>query len=510
MSRSPRRTLIAALTVALLVAISACTSARSATGEGGTLRVGIGNDIVPAAIFTSSNDGINLLIGQVYDNLVDYPVDGLEPEPSLATDWELAEDGLSLALGLRDDVTFHTGREFTSADVEFSVRTWADPKWTVQLQRTAAAVTGFDTSDPHRIVLEFDHPISNIFDLLDMLPIIDSETFDELETGDSYVGTGAFEFVSWSPGSSLSFIRNEDYWRGAPELEAIEVSITPNAQASVSQLRSGQLDVIVNGSARDLDSLADTGDYTVTELEGSERQTYVGTNVSHPALSDVRLRQAIAYAVDRERIVDEVYRGVGYAINLPWPRYSPAFDEEKNETYARDVEAAQDLVAQIGDVPNLPLEYAGNNPAHEAIAQIVQANLEEVGITVDLIPGEQAQLVQKLIGQEFEALWILDHLFAQWTPSTLTVSAYPFNANSNTSLFDDDDYRTHADTAWKTPDGLSDEALAAYDQLSDDLLEHLFLIEFAITFNRIAANDAVSGFTWTKRGEPRFYETTLG
>ena len=151
--------------------------------------------------------------------------------------------------------------------------------------------------------------MSNIFDLLDMVPIVDEESFDGLKDGSEYVGTGAFTFEGWQPGASMSFARNEDYWDGAPNLDGVEVSVITDANAEVSQLRAGQLDAIVGGSFRDLRSLERSGDFDVQPYEGAENQYYVGSNVEHPALKDVKLRQAIAFAVDRQRIADDVLKG---------------------------------------------------------------------------------------------------------------------------------------------------------------------------------------------------------
>jgi peptide/nickel transport system substrate-binding protein len=514
----PRRTL-PALVAILAVVLAGCSSARGEQGgdgggsggskAGGTLHVGTTVDLVPAAIFTNSNDTINLVIGQVYDSLVDYPTDSLEPEPRLATKWRTSADGLTTTVDLRDDVTFHDGKEFTSKDVETSIKAWADPKWTVQFQRTAAAITGFDTSDPHRIVLTLDHPLSNIVDLFDVMPIIDGDTLGDLETGKAYNGTGPFEFVSWKPQSRLEFERNDDYWDGAPKLAGVEVKIVPDAQSLVSQLRSGQLDVIQGAGNRDLESLAKSGDYEAIPFEGSERQTYVGTNVSNPVLKDVRVRQAIAYAVDRDRIVDDVYRGVGYPISLPWPKYSPAYDEAKNNTYQRDVAKAKSLVAKIGTIPTLPLEYSTANPNNEAIAQIVQADLADVGIKVELQPNENATHIERLINGEFSALWILDHAYAQYSPSTLAVTAYPFNADKNSSNFDNAKYKRDAETAWELPKAGSKEAVAAYARLSDDLLKNLFLIEMSTTYFEAGVASYVKDLAWTKRSEPTFATTWL-
>ncbi|QLQ10324.1 MAG: ABC transporter substrate-binding protein [Nocardioidaceae bacterium] len=445
----------------------------------------------------------------MYDSLVDVPIDSVEPTPSLATDWKLGDDGLSLTLNLRDDVKFHSGRDFTSEDVAFSIKTWADPKWTVQFQRTAAAITDFDTTDPHTVVLKFDHKLSNVFDLLDVLPIIDSETFDGLGEGKAYVGTGPFTFESWTPQSELTFAKNADYWGNEPKLDGIEVHIVPDAQSLTSQLRTGQLDLAIGVSNRDVDTLVKTGDFTDTAYEGSERQYYVGTNVTNPALKDVRVRQAIAYALDRERIVADVFQGNGYPIVAPWPKYSPAYDEDINQKYSRDVDKGKALVEEVGNIPTLSLEYSTGSPTYEAIAQIVQANLADIGIKVDLVPNEHPTHIDRLINGKYTALWILDHAYAQWTPSTLAVTAYPFNADKNSSNFVDAKYKKDANAAWEVADGTSPEAVEAYRKVTEDLVENLFLIESNVTWIRIPVSTGVHDLAWTKRSELVLTDTWL-
>jgi peptide/nickel transport system substrate-binding protein len=479
--------------------------------DGGVLRLGVPTDLSPTVVFSNTAEGTNTLIGLVYDSLVDYDKDSLEPKPALATSWKLAPDGKSLTLKLRDDVAFHSGRKFTSKDVEFSIKnTFADPTWAVQLQRTAAAITSYDTSKPDEITLGFDQPLSNIFDLLDMVPIVDSETFDQLKEGKAYVGTGPFEFKSWQPGSKMEFTANKDYWGGAPHLDGVEVSVITDANAEVSQLRAGQLDAIVGGSNRDLESLKDSGKFNVEPYEGAESQEYVGANVDNPALKDVRLRQAIAYAVDRDRILDEVYRGVGRANSLAWPTYYPAYDKELDQYYQRDVAKAKDLVAQVGgDIPVLPLGYPAGNPNLEATAQIVQANLEEVGIKTKLEPVEQAQFIQQLITGKFEALWILTHGYAQYTPSTLAVSAYPFNADKNASHFSSPAYSKDSLDAWHLTDPNGAEAKSVYERLSKDLLDNAFLIELVTTYQQVSSSKAVHDIAWSKRGELDLSDTYL-
>lgn len=512
--RSARRRLrVAAVAATLslgLLAVNGCSSAvGEARGTGGgsddqILTIAATSDIVPATIFTNSAEASNTLIGSVYDSLVDYDLDSLEPRPRLATDWKLSPEGTQLVLNLRDDVTFHSGRAFTSKDVEFSIKTWADPRWTVQFQRTAAAVTGFDTTDPHRITLTFEHPLSNVFDLLDTLPIIDSDSIDDLASGKEYVGTGPFRFTSWTPGASLKLTRNDDYWGEEPALGGVEVTLVPDAQAQAAQLRAGQVDLATGASPRDIASLSKDDAFEVSTFAGAENEIYVGADLNNPALKDKRVRQALAWALDRERIVKEVYQGNGRPANLPWSATGPGYDAATDATYTHDVTKAKALLAKsssTGVLPTLPLSYPAGNATYEAVAQIVQANLSEVGITVELKPIEYTAFIKSLIGGTFGGLWILQHNYAQYTPSTLAVSAYPFNAEHNASHFVSTEYQAASEAAWKRPNGTDAEAIKAYRRLNQVLLDNVFLVEIAVLPPQIVASSGVEGLDLSKRNE---------
>ncbi|MEV6770375.1 ABC transporter substrate-binding protein [Nocardia sp. NPDC051030] len=514
-----RGSAVAALAIFGGGALAACTSAvNQAKGggddnaqpvRGGTLKYGVGLDLIPANILTNTGT-TPWVVGLVFESLVRYPHDKLEPQPLLAKSWTLAPDGKSIALELRDDVKFHSGRAFTSKDVEFALRTYADPKWSAQLKSTAAAITAFDTTDPHKIVLTLSQPLSNLFDLLDTVPILDSESIDQLATGDKLVGTGPFRFVSRIPNSQLVFEKNPNYWiPDRPYLDRVEFTVITDNQAQLNALKTGQIHLADAITYRDNENLGKTAGFKTIPYEGAELQTYVGANVQDPALSDVRLRQAIAYAIDRERIVAEVFRGAGYPVSLPWPKGSPAFDTTRNARYSRDLAKAKQLLSQLPKPPKLPLTYSTAYNAFEATAQIVQANLAEIGIEVELQPVENGTFVKQLIGAQFPGLWLTDHSWAQLVPSTLAVSAYPFNARKNSSHYESPAYVAASDAAWKLPQGTGPEAVQAYGALSDQLLEGLFLIEIGVRYQQGAATTKLHGFNWTKRRETLFTEAFL-
>ena len=465
------------------------------TAGGGRITAGIGQDLIPGNFFTNCSTGVTI-IGLVFESLIRYRNDKVVDTRDWRPPGSWPTTGKSITLDLRDDVKFHSGRPFTSKDVEASIKAYADPKWNGQLRSTAVAVTSFDTSAPHRVVLKFEHPLSNILDLLDTAPIIDSETLDKIATGEAFVGTGPFKWTKWVPNASLT--RNENYWvPERPYVDGVDVKVVTDPKALLSALKSGQIEYAAGLSYRDMEVLVKSDGFAI---EGAEQQIYVGANVTVGPLKDLRVRQAIAYAIDRERIVTEVLRGVGYTINLPWPKYSPAFDAQENAS-SRDVDKARKLVADYGKVPSITYTYSNASPLLEATAAIVQSNLAEVGIPVELDPVDQAQFVKQLIGAQFAGIWIAVHSWAQYTPSTLTVSAYPFNAHKNASRYESTRYIAHADAAWTVPDGTSAAAVADYAKLSDELLGALFLIEIAVVQGQWATSAKLQGLDYTKRSE---------
>lgn len=505
-----RRTLLSGLAGGVvLLGLTACQSAvdqqsSGTASKGGTLLGGINTDLVPANFYTNSNYGVTTIIGLVYESLLLYRLDKLEAEPRLATKWDISDDGLTVTLTLREGVKFHSGREFTSKDVEFSLKTYADPAWNGQLQSTAAAISSYDTSDPHTAVIHLAHPMGNIIDLLEIVPIVDSESIEGIKDGSKYVGTGPFKFDKWTPNARLEFSKFDDYWvDGKPYLDAVSIAIIPDPTQLTNQIKSGQIDYAYGTSYLDAEKLAKNADkFTMTQLAGAEQQIYVGVNITVPGLDDIKVRQAIAYALDRDRIMTEVYRDSGYPVNLPWPKYSTAYDAKLNQTYTRDVAKAKQLLKEYGkEVPAVKLTYGVPNALYEATAQIIQANLKEVGITIELDPVDPATFTSQLIGAKFPGLWTTFHSWAHYTPSTLTVSAYPFNAAHNSSHYSNPTYTKDADGAWKQADGAGAAAVTEYGKLSKDLLDALFLVEIGVVEDRWVTSAAVHDVAYTKRHE---------
>ena len=175
-----------------------------------------------------------------------------------------------------------------------------------------------------------------------------------------------------------------------------------------------------------------------------------------------------------------------------------------NEHYTRDTDRARQLLAEAGGaetIPEIPVSYTAGSGSEQNIAQIIAANLDEIGLRTRLDPQENAVMIDRLRGGTFDGLWVLGHSFAQYTPSTLSVSAFPFNSEKNASNFLDDDYATDATDAWTVADADSSEASTIYRRLNNDLLEDAFILELVAPDSPLVTTSALHGVTWSKRSE---------
>jgi peptide/nickel transport system substrate-binding protein len=487
---SRRTALRAAGTGALLLGASGvlagCRSAVSEDGKasggpqrGGTLTIAANQDFTPALLFTQS--GLSLQNRLIYNTLTRYD-DQLEPQPELATSWEYATDGKSVTLRLRDDVAYHDGRAFTADDVIFAVRNLTKPERSAQLAATAKAVTGFDKRGDHELVLKLAHPVSNLFDLFEFMIIADRHTVDEAVKGTKLNGTGPFRFTKWRPGTGLSLTRNEKYWvPRRPYLDAVELRVYTQPDALLSALRSGQAQLSYNVPGRQLATLKGDAGFTIKEYDTGSGAVYVGATVTEAPADNKAFRQAIAWAVDRDRVVTQALGGYGLASAAPWPRSSPAYTEANRTHYRHDPAKARELLKSSGvsTKQTLPLGHP-TTPLHVAIAEIVQYDLKQVGIKTELQPFDPASFQKKLISGTMPTLWINSHSFSQVHPATLAVSAYPFNEAHNTSHFSSTEYTEIVEEAWRSKDADGAAAKALYQKVSDLLLDEAFIIDLAV------------------------------
>ena len=372
------------------MAMAACNSGQNV---GGTLI--IGSTQVPRHLNGTVQSGYATAVPGTQLNASPLLYDAeYNPMPYLAHDWDVADDGLSVTLHLVEDAVFHDGMPITSADVAFSIQT-------VQahhpFKTMYAPVTNVDTPDEHTAVINLSQPHPAILLAMSpgLLPIIPKHIFDdgqEMPThprnSEDFVGSGPFRLTEYEPGTIIRMERFDDFFiEGTPCLDEIVMEITPESTAIVLGLENGttHLSSTLGPSANVL-RLMDNPDVEVSAKghEAIGQINWLEMNVNDPALSDKRVRQAIAYAIDRDFLSEVIDQGITFPVPTGIAAASPFHNPNVNH-YDKDIDRAKALLAEAGYGPGelqLSIDYIP--PAFVVQAEYVQQQLEEAGIEVEL------------------------------------------------------------------------------------------------------------------------------
>lgn len=439
-------------------------------GGGGTIRVGIPSDVTPdsAQVFQAANQPLRRT---VFDYLLDKNPDG-SYRPALAAGYEWNADKTSLVLTLQDGVTYHTGRTFGPDDVVFSVKTAVADGSKVQASKLLSRASDIAKSGDNEVTVTFDKPFTGYLDALAMLPMIDEKTHADLASGKQVVGTGPFTWKAWTPGSTLQLARNTDYWRdGLPYADAVEFSVIAESQAMLAAIQSGSLDLVNRMIPRDAAKLKEDSKYQVQTTEGFD--VYVGVNVAVQPLDDIKVRQAIAYGLDRKRIADQVYSGFAAPSCVPWSSSTPGVTKEMVEHYSYDVAKGKALLAEAGAAgTEIELTSFASDPAYAAIADIVQYGLEQIGLKIKPASYDQATFTKQIQTASFKGLWVTPVALTTMGLVTAMLTANPLKVGKNAHNFIDPQYENDVNGVL---DATSDTAFAdANATLTNFMLEQAY------------------------------------
>ncbi|SFZ86506.1 peptide/nickel transport system substrate-binding protein [Devosia enhydra] len=461
----------------------------------GTLRVGTLNDI--ANYDPQQFSTINFpLIKNLYDSLIEYTENG-EPVPSLAESWEIAEDNRSVTVTLRDDVTFHSGKTMTSADVDATLQKGANPERGKNVFATMAVVENWETPDATTVKLNFKQavPDKQILDLLQFLIVLEAEGVDNIEAVPA--GTGPFKLANRVVGQSITLEANENYWReGEPILEGVEFTVFTEDASMTAALESDALDLIYNGSSRAAVRLRDAG-YTVVAGPGKLVQVF-RINTTRGPFQNESFRQAFNYLMDRDAILRVGYAGLGEVTALPWAPASPAADPAYNETYAYNLDKAKELLDASGlsDAEKSDWTILTNGGQEDAVAisQIVQGSLAEIGINVELDVRQSAEFTTALLAGDFFATFGGVGNVQKFPSRVATNSIY--RTVNNPVLKDPHPHPEYVAAIEQVNSAFGEDVQAAYDNLNKVLVESAFGIPTnSYETGLIVAAPDVGGFT---------------
>jgi oligopeptide transport system substrate-binding protein len=355
----------------------------------------------------------------------------LEVVPDIAESWNIGSDGMTYTFHLRNDVRFHDGRKVTAEDFKYSIERAADPATgsriaeayigdivgvTEKLAGLAVEVSGVRVIDEYTLEITIDAPKAYFLSKLTH-PAAYVVDRNNVESGAGWWrepnGTGPFKLQEWSSGFQIVLERNGNYYRGAAKLESVIFRLQGNAMMTYE---NGGIDIVAVG-ASNIDRVLDPENPLNRELvAGSELSLYyIGFSVNEPPFDDPKVRQALCHAVDKEKIVDILYKNTVLAAYGILPEGMPGYSDELSGLEF-DVPKAQQLLAESGYRYNMPPivlsvsgSCAGVSSTVIAIAYMWQENL---GIEVRVEAVDFIKLITEASRGELQAFqvgWIADY-----------------------------------------------------------------------------------------------------
>lgn len=463
---------------------------------GGTLRFVTSSE--PTSLDTHTIQGALFdNVFQVYDTLTAYDGD-LTPKPRLAETWDISSDYKQIKLNLRKGVQYHDGREFTSDDVKWNFQRMVDPKNNSLLGAYAKLIADIGTPDKSTVVLRFDQPRSGIFDLFAWANMQQRETLEGPDPTHTAVGTGPFKLVEYRQGQSMSFTRNPAYWEsGKPYLNELQFTFSPDRQAGVVQLEAGAMDVMTFPPARDGARLQTDSKFKVlSNAQTSGQWWLVAWNVTLPPGDQKLVRQAVNYAIDRQRIADTyLLKQYGPAEALPWPAHSPAYDAAKNKAYAYDLDKAKALLKQAGiDSLQMDSTFRSNSEEGAGISQIIQGDLDRLGIKVTVRNLEPGAYVEQTRALSYKGMLPAFSGFAAMDPASLFLFNPFMGVNSLSTGYKNDRFAQLVASAGAELDPAKRKQI--YSDLNDMILDESAVMVLCPNASRVITSARVNGVRW--------------
>ncbi len=391
------------------LAAALATGAIPAAAQQTEVRIGVALEPPILDPTAGAAEAIDIVVYQnVFEGLTRVDQNGAV-QPGLATDWTISEDGLTYTFTLAGGVTFHDGSTFDADDVKFTFERILGPDSVNAHKEFYEPIESVTVIDPLTVELKLSRQIGNLlFDLgRGDAVIVAPESADN--NANEPIGTGPFAFVQWDRGSRVILERYEPYWGEAPALSRATYLFIDDTAAMTSALLAGNIDGTNNFGQEALAVFEGNPQFTV--LVGStEGETILATNNQKAPFDDLKIRQAMAHALDREAIIEGATYGYGTPIGSHFAPHHPSY-VDLTGTYPYDPDTARALLAEAGYPDGFsatlklpPLAYA------RLSGQIIASQFAEVGIRLELINVEFAQWLEDVYSNKDYDLTIISHV----------------------------------------------------------------------------------------------------
>jgi peptide/nickel transport system substrate-binding protein len=407
-------------TTAPAAAPTAPAAAAPASGTaGGTATLPIGADPTlnpwhPNAFVES------LFVNRVLFGGLAKPGKDLNPAPDLAASWKAADDGMNWTFTLRDNVTWSDGQPFTAADVDYTFNQIVlKPDAGANGRGNFSAVTDVKVVDPKTVVFNLKSPFAALPAYLAYnAGILPKHVFDG--AGDPWalnsfnkgtpVTTGPFKVQNFNAGQNVILTRNDTYYAGKPLLDQLVFKVVADANTQIAQALSGELQIMILDNKAAVDRLKGARGISV-QPRTLVQYYWLALNQTDPRFQDVRVRQAIEYAIDRNAIIQAIEKGYGSVANSAIvPALKAYYDASLESRYAYDPAKASALLSEAGWTPSgpdgvvqkdgQPFSFTmdvGQRGVLQPTNELIQQNLKKVGIGAELNSMEWNAYIQKVV-----------------------------------------------------------------------------------------------------------------
>ena len=344
-------------------------------------------------------------VAYVFDGLTRFTPDA-KVVPGLAKSWDVGADGITYTFHLRRGVKFHDGRAFSATNVVNSFQRVLDPAtkggrgWPLYPIKgaedyaagKAKAISGMAAPDDSTVVITLKEPFS-IFPKLLAMPVTsivpDNPAAD---FGQKPIGTGPWKFVEWRHDDYLRFAKNPDYFDGPPKTDSLMPRIVPEASTATAEFEAGNVDVLNVPDEAGKSWQVDPEKKKLLTSAPALRFWYVAINNTRGPLKDVRVRQALNYAVDVSTTLSQVMAGRGAVANGVIPPILGGYDPNR-KPYPHDVAKAKQLLAAAGHPNGIDVDlWAATTDQSPRLSQTIQANLAEAGIRAKIIQRDASSM----------------------------------------------------------------------------------------------------------------------
>ena len=375
-----------------------------------------------------TSDGTSHEVGDlIYTGLIKRDKD-LKLIPSLAESWELSKDCLTLAFRLRKDAKWHDGHPFTAEDVRFTYETMIHPKTPTAYKEDFLAIKDLEVLDPYTVRITYPKPYAQALESwgIWMLPkhllarYVREGRLREAPQNRQPIGNGPYRFVEWKSGEKVVVVANPDYFEGRPYLSRVVYRIVPSQSTIFLELKAKGVDfagLTAMQFKRQTEYPAFRKAYSKYQYP-SNAYTYLGFNLKDPRFADRRVRQAFAYAINKQELIDGVVLGLAREATGP---YKPGtwFYNPNVARFPYDLKRAKALLAEAGwkdtdgdgvlDKRGEPFAFTirtnQGNEERKKIAEIVQQRLKDIGVVADIQVIEWSSFIKEFVKKRrFEAV----------------------------------------------------------------------------------------------------------